>query len=406
MLEQGMIMWRQPQASEANFLPWFQQLLLAQRRQRYTMLAWGLIVSLLLLASVGWQYARWRQAVSQAYDVLHAGHLYLRQQQQSTWLTMRETQQAQRNASVTQGLRHKAWLPALELATLVTKLSDPQQLTRWRWTQLKGQAGRVEFELSQLQAWQPWWQTWIQARPNSKVLALNAQPHGIGLRVQYQLIHEPVAVMPDPDLNSLALRPDPMKHSLAAVAAADMVQRLSHLSSSVELSAAQDSLQLTAQLPSTQWQALAPVPNGVGWSLTELSLVAAPSGLWNLAMNWQVEPLVQDLGDHNRLLSPAQQSAIGLAFDQFTGPLKPLPNAITKGVVPEATWRFIGYSQQAKKGAWVWLRQVANGTVKRLRLGQAVGPWRMVGANAQQVTLQQGKQQWVLQRQCVTGVCP
>jgi len=54
----------------------------------------------------------------------------------------------------------------------------------------------------------------------------------------------------------------------------------------------------------------------------------------------------------------------------------------------------------------VWLRQVASGTVKRLRLGQAVGPWRLVEANAQQVILQQGQQQWVLQRQCVTGVCP
>jgi len=401
-----MIMWRQPRPNEANFLPWFQQLLLAQRRQRYTMLALGLIVSLLLLASVGWQYAGWRQAVSQTHDVLHAGHLYLHQQQQNTWLTMRETQQAQRNASVTQGLQHKAWLPALELATLVTKLSDAQQLTRWRWTQLKGQAGRVEFELSRMQAWQPWWQTWIQARPNSKVLALNAQPHGIGLRVQYQVIHDPVAAMPNQTLDSLALRPDPMKHNLAAVAAENMVQQLSHLSSSVELSAAQDSLQLTAQLPVSQWRALAPVPNGVGWTLTELSLVSASSGLWDLAMSWQADPLGPDLGDHNRPLSLAQQWAIGLAFDQFSGPFKQLENVTTKSIVPQPTWRFAGYSQQANKGALVWLRQVANGTVKRLKLGQAVGPWRLIGANAQQVTLQQGKQQWVLQRQCVTGVCP
>ena len=197
-----------------------------------------------------------------------------------------------------------------------------------------------------------------------------------------------------------------MKHDLAAVAAADMVQQLSHLSSSVVLSAAQDSLQLTAQLPSTQWRALAPVPSGVGWSLTELSLVAASSGLWDLAMSWQADPLVPDVGNHIRLLSPVQQSAIGLAFDQFAGPLKPLKNATTKNVVSQPTWRFIGYSQQTNKAALVWLRQVANGTVQRLKLGQAVGPWRLVGANARQLTLQQGKQQWVLQRQCLTGVCP
>ena len=48
-----MITWRQPKASEANFLPWFQQCLLAQRRRRYAMLAVGLIVSLLLLTPVG-----------------------------------------------------------------------------------------------------------------------------------------------------------------------------------------------------------------------------------------------------------------------------------------------------------------------------------------------------------------
>ncbi|HCH33498.1 MAG TPA: hypothetical protein DE045_11190 [Oceanospirillaceae bacterium] len=401
-----MMMWRQPRPNEANFLPWFQQLLLVQRRQRYTMLAMGLMVSLLLLASVGWQYARWWQAVSQSHDGLASGRLYLQQQQQRSWLTVRKTQQAQRNASVAQGLQHKAWLPALELATLVAKLSAPQQLTRWRWTQQKGQAAHIEFELNQLQDWPSWWQIWVQTRPKSTVLALNAQPNDVGLWVQYQLMHEPAAAMPDLDRHSLALRPDPMTHNLAAVAAEDMAQQLSHLSSSVELSTARESLQLKAQLPSAQWRTLAPVPSGVGWSLAELSLVAASSGLWDLAMSWQTDLLAQNLGDDNNSFSLAQQRAIGLAFDQFFGPPSMLASPHEKGVVPGLMWHFAGYSRQANKAVSVWLRQTDSGKVKRLTLGQTVGPWRLIGANAQQVTLQQGKHQRVLQRQCVTGVCP
>jgi len=400
-----MITWRQPKASEANFLPWFQQCLLAQRRRRYAMLAVGLIVSLLLLTPVGWQYARWQQAMAQTHDVLQAGGLYFQQQQQEIWLKQLQTQQAQRNAMVLQRLQQQAWLPALELTTLASRLPAPQQLTSWRWTQ-QGQAVAIEFEVTQLQDWQPWWQSWTQARPNAKVMALNAQPHGIGLRVQYPLSHGPVAATSNQTLDALALRPEPVAHSLAAVPAANMVQRLSRLSTSVEVSAADDSLQLTAQLSSDQWRALAPVPSGVGWSLTELSLSAASPGLWNLAMHWQAAPVVPDLGDYNKPFSLAQQSSIRLAFDQFPGPLTTLATAQTKGVIAQSNLRFTGFSQQANKGVMVWLRQVASGTVKRLRLGQAVGPWRLVEANAQQVILQQGQQQWVLQRQCVTGVCP